>query len=288
MFLFFLNPTSELCNKLVISEISISSELKKLYSESRIFRLDDLFEIRYGLLEQRFKDEIEGMKDVKVVFIKPSIVREADSTLESPGVIEAAQTGKKDKASTAKAIHPKHILEKEDIIINAKGVNSFVDLSQSAWSSEYIFVASHHYVVLRLKTNILDHLAIERAYIVATLRFVIEKVLKQKYEEEKEKYSMGKKLELLENEMNQNSKVESKIKTEDSKTGNSRRSISSILPALSIDDLKSLQIAVPKSKENQKAIVEKYNNLEELRKGVEATITVWEQQFLKINTEEGV
>jgi hypothetical protein len=286
MFLFFLNPTSGLCSELVINEIYISSEIKKLYSESRLFRLDDLFDIRYGLLEQRFKDEIKDMKGVEVAFIKPSFIREVDNTLENPSVIEEAQKGKKDKASTAKAIPPKHILDKDDILLNAKGVNNFVDLSQSAWSSKYKFVASHHYLVLRLKSNILDHLAIERSYIIATLRFVVEKVLKQKYEEEKEKYSLGKKLDLLEKEINQTSKDESNTKTEDSKTGNSRRSISSILPALSIDDLKSIQIAVPKSKENQEAIVEKYSKLEELRKGVEATISVWEEQLLKINKGE--
>jgi ribosomal 50S subunit-associated protein YjgA (DUF615 family) len=142
--------------------------------------------------------------------------------------------------------------------------------------------------VLRLKKNILDHLEIERSYIIATLRYVVEKVLKQKYEEKKEMYFLGKKLDLSERQLKKASKDERIIKAENSKKGNSRRSISSILQAISIDDIKSIKLAIPRSKENQKAIVEKYNNLEELRKGVEATITVWEQHFFKINTGEGI
>jgi hypothetical protein len=269
MLLLFLNPDLLLVSELIKNKELISKEIEKLFEDSFYLKIDDLFEIRYGLLELRYKKEIEEMESEAVAFLRPSMLREEDNTLTFPKEIDEILSDKKEKKAIQKkgllTIPAKHVLEEDDILLTSKGENRFVYLSQSAWTYNFKLVASHHFIVLKMKNNILEHLGIQRSYLAATLRFVVEKELKNRLEEIKE---------------------EKKDEINKIKEKSTRRSISSILPALSIDDLKSIQIAVPKSKVNQEAIVEKYNSLEELRKGVEATITVWEQHFLKINKGE--
>lgn len=269
MLMLLLEPGLLLANELMLRQELISQKVEKFFEDCFYLKIDDLFEIRYGLLELRYKKEIEEKQGEAVAFLRPSMLREEDNTLTFPKGIDEILSDKKEKKAIQKkdllSIPAKHVLEEDDILLTSKGENRFVYLSQSAWTYNFKLVASHHFIVLKMKNNILEHLGIQRSYLAATLRFVVEKELKNRLEEKKE---------------------EKKDEINKIKEKSTRRSISSILPALSIDDLKSIQIAVPKSKENQEAIVEKYNSLEELRKGVEATIKVWEQHFLKINKGE--
>lgn len=264
-----LEPGLLLANELMLREELISQKVEKLFEDSFYLKIDDLFEIRYGLLELRYKKEIEEKEGEAVAFLRPSMLREEYNTLTFPKGIDEILSGKKEQKGIHKkdllSIPAKHLLEKDDILLTSKGENRFVYLSQSAWTYNFKLVASHHFIVLKMKNNILEHLGIQQSYLAANLHFVVEKELKIRLEEKKE---------------------EKKDLINQIKAKSTRRSISSILPALSIEDLKTIQIAVPKSKENQETVVQKFNNIKELRTSVESTIAVWEQHFLKINKVE--
>jgi hypothetical protein len=269
MLLLLLEPGLLLSNELILSKEKIVKETEKLYADCFHLKLDDLFEIRYGLLELRYNKQIEGLESETVVFLRPSMLREQDNTITFPNEMDEIINEKKEKKTISPknllSIPSKHVLENEDILLSSKGENRFVYLDKSACTYSYKLIASHHFIVLKMKNNILEHLGIERTYLDSTLRYVVERELKNRFEAKKEA---------------------EKIFINEIKEKSTRRSTSSILPALKIEDIKSILIAIPRSKENQELIIQKFYNLEKLRMSVENTITVWEQEFLKINKGE--
>ena len=292
MILILFNYELELCKELYLSDIKIQDYLKKHFSDSRIFSLDDLFDIRYGLLEQRYKDEVENLAGSRVVFIRPSMIRELDSTLmittDKGGLPRLGERARLKSIFSADEIpfSKKHVLKRTDLLLNSKGENNFVDLSKGDWDPNHIYVASHHFIVLSVKSNILDHLGIDFTYVTQTLRFVLQAELKKKYNDIKVNIEKTDKEEDLSRVLNLVGIDSNRMNKNKSSLGSSRRSFFSMHPALKIEDLKSKRIAIPVNKESQTAIIDKYYRLADFKRSVEASLVLWEQNFSSVNKGE--
>jgi hypothetical protein len=233
------------------------------------------------------------------MFIRPSMISENDNTLLNPADtlenpvffdrkprIEEGGRSKDISADERLPFSTKHLLKQTDLLLKSKGESGFVDLSKGYWNPSHRYVASHHFIVMSVKSNILEHLGIEFSYVTGILRFVLEVELKKRYSFMKYENEMKMKEMTNFNILKQNT-VDDKNKI-DKKPGFgiSKRSFFSMQPALSIEELKSKQIAVPVNKESQWAIIDKFYRLEDLKRRVEATMIIWEQNFSNVNKGE--
>jgi hypothetical protein len=265
MLLLLLNYDRWLFDELMVSKEKIAEYAVSLYTDSWQLRLGDLFEVRYGLMEQRYGKYPKGEDGSEVLFVRPSMLRPEDDTLKSQPEIEEILAGKllSDKfPDPAKQIivPVKHYLNEDDLLIPTKGEPRLIDLAMSAKSHDGKFVASHHFIVLRPKNNIMENLGINTTYPKAYLRMLLMKVLKHKM------------LEKI---------YSNKVEIEQAKRDDNRRSISSILPALTIDEVKSIGLMVPKHQEGQMKLIERLTFIEQLKDSTEQKMEVWYSNLLK-------
>jgi hypothetical protein len=265
MLLLFLNYDQWLFDELMVSNEKIAEYTESLYAESWPLRLGDLFEVRYGLMEQRYGKYPKDEDGREILFVRPSMLRPEDDTLKSQDEIDEILASKRlsDKfPDAAKQIEVpvKHHLQEGDLLIPTKGEPRLIELAMSSTTLQSKVVASHHFIVLTPKTNIMDNLGIDTKYPTTYLRMLLAKVWKHKVEEKI--YEHKKDIE--------------KVRGEDK-----RRSISSILPALTIDEVKSIGLLVPKQEEKQLEFKQRLDAIDLLIKSTEKKMEVWYNSLLK-------
>ncbi len=257
---------SALAEKYLVKELEITERVKELHKANDKYKLGDLFEVKYGLLEQRF-NRVYINKDGKkedVVFIKPSMVRENDNHLESADRIKN-MSGIPEKFSDAKKnIETKDLLSSDDYLLTTKGFPRLIDLSTFKWESGLNLVATHHFITLKPKENILNKLNIDKKFLKNILMLIIQKKLSVDYE--KSIFDFEKQLKVI-------------------KENNDKRSIKTLIPAIKINSIKDINISVPRSIDEQNKLIATIDDLENIRKFVNDNIDLWHKYIVETNSK---
>lgn len=252
--------------EIFVDRQQVEKKAAEIFTESTQFSLDDLFELRYGVLELRYKDYVllDGGTKKRVIFIRPGMIDEANNKIIPPNNLkkDLKPPKKSDESPKLIEVPEKYYLTKDSILINTRGVPRYIDTSGLSWGDNehvYGYVASNHFITLNYKTNILKKLGIKPEYISKILRFKLMHDLEKSYQESVDFYA----------------------KTQAENEALKRRSISSIVPARSIDMLKTIKIAVPDSIEKQEALIALIEKIDNVKRQVENYVTLWYDTLTK-------
>jgi hypothetical protein len=252
------------------SHEDIKKRIRKLYAAVQFFQVGDLFEVRYGVPELRYSKEIpHGVTFKEVVFLRPSMLREIDGTLKSLEEIRKITDREQERmvsgAMELPPVNQKHILQKNDLLINNKGIPKLIDIFDGVTDFDIQFVPTPHFFVLSPKTNVLNALQIDLEFLKYVLKHVVKTDLFSIYETQK---------------------LQQAEKIYEIRSTNKARSSASILPALQKEQLMKLKIAVPERAENQERVKTILDNIKKAQNSVAEKFNLWNLELSAINLNQ--
>jgi hypothetical protein len=278
------NQTASDLNKETIDELFINwSEINKklsgYFKDAVSYKIEDLFEINYGLSEQRYHNITETKKQgtVEISFLRMNSVREEDGKIELSRKAVQEKTNpekstfnvsKNKKKLADKLIIPENfLLEKDDLLINTRGVPKLISLSGIELENDVKYVANQNFITLRPRKTLLHHLHISETFLHSMLNSVVENVFKKKYEEQEL---------IIKEELEKN--IRQKIP---------KRSVASSISSVKIDDVKKEKILVPHNSDAQNNVFATIENLENLKKLIDSKVKLWKTEiFNQINDNQ--
>lgn len=253
-----------------ISYEDMKKRIRQLYAAVQFFQVGDLFEVRYGVPELRYSKEIpHGVNMKELVFLRPSMLREMDNTLKPLEEIRKICVREQERMGNGEMqlppVNQKHILQKNDLLINTKGIPKLIDIFDGVTDFDIQFVPSPQFFVLSPKKNVLDALEIDFEFLKYVLNHVVKTDLASIYEFQK---------------------IKQAEKIHEIRATNKSRSSASILPALQKEQLMKLKIAVPERTENQERVKTILDNIEKAQKRVAEKFNLWNLELSAINLNQ--
>ena len=235
------------------SHEDMKKRIRQLYAAVQLFQVGDLFEVRYGVPELRYsKERPHGVNMKEVVFLRPSMLREIDGTLKSLAEIRKITDREQERmvsgAMELPPVNQKHILQKNDLLINNKGIPKLIDIFDGVTDFDIQFVPTPHFFVLKY-----------------VLKHVVKTDLFSIYETQK---------------------LQQAEKIYEIRSTNKARSSASILPALQKEQLMKLKIAVPERAENQERVKTILDNIEKAQNSVAEKFNLWNLELSAINLNQ--
>jgi hypothetical protein len=244
--------------------------------------LKELFDIQIGLVEDKYGNNFEGMKETdRLFFVRLSSISHSQHSFKSlEDLIEedvriSLKREKAGRLNSSKPLLPvpvARLMKKEDYLITSRGkLNGFSmnKVINTIGRPDVHFVPSHHFITLR-PSRLLDFHIPYLHFILDSLIGSIEgqqKIKKQReWEERKEKYRFEYKSLKAQSKLNERDKkrlkmLEVRIQQMDNRD-ESGQPYEPLLNVLSIKDIEHLEIKLLWNKNDQEKLMEKHRELE--------------------------
>jgi hypothetical protein len=260
--------------KLLIDCDEVKQRLKHYFKGAKSYKLEDLYEVYYGLPEIRYRPVIKTSdnQEIAVHFLRSHEIRENDQVAalinsKVRNITEDADRSKEkaaDKNNQRSDIPEKYLLNQEDLLINTRNLPQVITLQNIEVEKNVCLVASHHFILIRPKKHLLVALNIDAGFLSSLLKTSVAQVFQKRYRDE-----------------------ENKIRDEIVKhirEKKAKRSLSSSIPSVKIDDVKQLPLLIPSNQENQDNVFDTMHKLKDLQKEISVKMEMWEKEIYDIIT----
>jgi hypothetical protein len=260
--------------KLLIDCDEVKQRLKHYFKDAKSYKLEDLYEVYYGLPEIRYRPVIKTSdnQEIAVHFLRSHEIRENDQVAalinsKVRNITEDADRSKEkaaDKNNQRSDIPEKYLLNQEDLLINTRNLPQVITLQNIEVEKNVCLVASHHFILIRPKKHLLVALNIDAGFLSSLLKTSVAQVFQKRYRDE-----------------------ENKIRDEIVKhirEKKAKRSLSSSIPSVKIDDVKQLPLLIPSNQENQDNVFDTMHKLKDLQKEISVKMEMWEKEVYDIIT----
>jgi hypothetical protein len=259
----------ERLEKLLIDCDEVKQRLKHYFKDAKSYKLEDLYEVYYGLPEIRYRPVIKTSdnREIAVHFLRSHEIRENDQVAalinsKVRNITEDADRSKEkadDKNNQRSDIPEKYLLNQEDLLINTRNLPQLITLENIEVEKNVCLVASHHFIMIRPKKHLLVELKIDAGFLSSLLKTSVAQVFQKRYRDE-----------------------ENKIRDEIAKhirEKKAKRSLSSSIPSVKIDDVKLLPLLIPSNQENQSNVFDTMHKLKDLQKEISVKMEMWEKEI---------